>query len=310
MVMFNITYRKFSQPNLLYLGLGEMGHHIAGFYSQRFPTTVWNRTYSKTLLHQDLFKTRGLPGPNPFIHDISEIDLIFSCLPTSTEVEHYADLFIAGNPKRKEDLVWVDNTSGAPSHSKKIAEKLGAVNVGYIDAPVSGGRVGSSNGTLAVMVGGKTKHYEKAEPVLKTIAKSLLHIGEEVGSGHAVKSLNNLLYGCNLIMSMKVSQSIKREKINLDKSLKTIINASGGSSSINRIHQFEMNGLQIGYKFKTNLLLKDMKIAFEQLELDENDKVFEIFQDLFKMYDEAAKENWEEHDVFDIYHFINSEKNK
>lgn len=248
-----------------------------------------------------------MAGPNPFIHDISEIDLIFSCLPTSTEVEHYADLLIASKAKRKEDLVWVDNTSGVPSQSKQIASKLESINVGFIDAPVSGGRVGSSNGTLAVMVGGKLKHFEKAEPVLKTIAKSLLHIGEDVGSGHAVKSLNNLLYGCNLVMSMKIAQSIQNENIDVDKSLKTIVNASGGSSSISRVHQFVMNNLEIGYKFKTNLLLKDMKIAFEQLGLEENDPVLKIFKEFFMMYDQAAMKDWDGHDVFDIYHFIDSE---
>jgi 3-hydroxyisobutyrate dehydrogenase-like beta-hydroxyacid dehydrogenase len=305
--MIYFPSRSFSSPNLLYLGLGEMGHHIAGFFSERFPTTVWNRTYSKTLLHESLFKTRGLTGSNPFIHDISKVDLIFTCLPTSIEVETFVDLFISTNPQRKESLVWVDNTSGLPTHSKKISEKLAAARVGFIDAPVSGGRVGSANGTLAVMVGGKSEHFLRAEPVLKTIAKSLLHIGEEVGSAHAVKSYNNLLYGCNLVMSMKIAQSIKKGGM-MEKGLKSIVGASGGSSAIDRVHQFEANDLKIGYRFKTCLLLKDMNIAFEQLALGPEDPVLEIFKDFYRIFHDGAQVDWEEHDVFDIYHFIDKSR--
>lgn len=296
--------RNFSQK-LLYLGLGEMGHHIAGFFSkQQFPCTVWNRTYSKTKRHMELFNTTGLSGDNPFVHDISDIDLIFSCLPTSVEIEHYADLMIKTNPKRKHDLVWVDNTSGVPSHSFKIAEKLEKINVGFIDAPVSGGRVGASTGKLAVMVGGKEKYYQKAEPVLKTIAKSLIHIGEKVGSGHAVKAYNNLLYGCNILLAMKIAQSLESNNIDLDRSLRTIINASGGSAAMARVHTYSTNNRSIDYKFKTSLLIKDMKIGISQLEGGDKDKLYPYFNSIMALYNEAAKTNWDEHDVFDIYSFI------
>lgn len=301
----NILHRRgFTTNNILYLGLGEMGHHIAGFFSKSFKTTVWNRTYSKTQLHQTIYGTTGLPGDNPFRHNISDIDLLFSCLPTSKEIEYYADMFIETNPNRKNTLVWVDNTSGVPSHSKKIAEKLAAVNVGFIDAPVSGGRVGASAGTLAVMVGGKAEHFFRAEPVLKTIAKSLQHIGEEVGSGHAVKAFNNLLYASNVLIGMKVVQSIEKSGINADKALRTIVNGSGGSTSIKRLHEFMLNNRSVEYRFKVNLLLKDMGIALSQLEGSGDDKVVNIFKEVLKIFEEGAETDWDKLDVFDMFNFI------
>jgi len=299
-----LNRRGFATKNILYLGLGEMGHHIAGFFSKSYKTTVWNRTYSKTQLHESIFGTTGLPGDNPFRHNISEIDLLFSCLPTSKEIEYYADMFIKADPKRKSSLVWVDNTSGVPSHSKKIAEKLAAVNVGFIDAPVSGGRVGASAGTLAVMVGGKTEHFNRAEPVLKTIAKSLQHIGEEVGSGHAVKAYNNLLYASNVLIGMKVVQSIEKSGLNVDRALKTIVNGSGGSTSIKRLQEFMLNNRSVEYRFKVNLLLKDMGIALSQLEESGNDKVVNIFKDIMKIFADGAETDWDQLDVFDMFSFI------
>jgi 3-hydroxyisobutyrate dehydrogenase-like beta-hydroxyacid dehydrogenase len=57
--------------------------------------------------------------------------------------------------------VWVDNTSGVPSHSQKIAAKLEKASIGFIDAPVSGGRLGASTGKLAIMVGGKLNIFQE-----------------------------------------------------------------------------------------------------------------------------------------------------
>lgn len=295
--------RQFSQK-LLYLGLGEMGHHMAGFFSKQFDCTVWNRTYAKTERHAELFKTKGLSGNNPFAHDVSDIDLIFTCFPTSVEVELFADLLIKTDPRRKKDVVWVDNTSGVPSHSEKIAEKLEKVNVGFIDAPVSGGRAGASSGKLAVMVGGKEKYFQKAEPVLKTISKSLIHIDEKVGSGHAVKGYNNLLYGCNILLAMKIAQSLEAHNINLDKSLKTIMNASGGSASMVRVHEYAVNNRKIDYNFKTSHLVKDMRIGLSQIEGGEKDILNPLFRKIIDVYSEGAKQNWNDHDLFEIYSFI------
>ena len=302
--MLNLTSRHFSTHNLLYIGLGEMGYHMSGYFSKHFPTTVWNRTASKSHRHHSEFNTNVLEGPNPFVHDISKIDLIFSCLPTSREVDQFADLLISSNPARKPDLVWVDNTSGVPGESQKIASKLESANVGFIDAPVSGGRVGASTGKLAVMVGGKTEHYLKAEPVLKTISKSLLHIDEKVGSGHAVKGYNNLLYGCNILLAMKVAQSLQEKGINVDKALRTIINASGGSFSMTRVLEYAVNDRKINYNFKTSLLVKDMLIGLDQIGAPEGDRVSEVFKKFVQIYKDGAKENWDEHDLFEIYGFI------
>ena len=299
----------FSDHRILYIGLGEMGYHISATLSKYYPTTVWNRTTSKAISHSLAYNTKALTGPNPFDHDISEITTIFSCLPTSKEIHTFTDLLLASNRKRNSDLLWIDNTSGVPEESVKIANKLQQHNVGFIDAPISGGKVGASSGQLAVMVGGPLHYFEKARPALEKLAKSLVHVGEKVGSGHAVKSYNNLLYACNVVLAMRAAQSLQENGVSVDKALRTIIASSGGSNSLARVHQYLMNGKKIGYYFKTNLLLKDIGIAFSQMESEENkDDIVEIFKDVENLYKDATKEDWENFDVFDMHGYI--EKNK
>ena len=159
------------------------------------------------------------------------------------------------------------------------------------------------------MVGGPLHYFEKARPALEKLAKSLVHVGEKVGSGHAVKSYNNLLYACNVVLAMKAAQSLQENGVSVDKALRTIIASSGGSNSLARVHQYLMNGKKIGYYFKTNLLLKDIGIAFSQMESEENkDDIVEIFKDVENLYKDATKEDWENFDVFDMHGYI--EKNK
>lgn len=307
--MLSSLTRKFSQPRLLYIGLGEMGYPLSGTLSKTFPTQVWNRTFSKAEKHANEYKTTAVKGKNPFANDLSEIDLIFTCLPTSKEVNSFADLLINSKSPRKSNLVWVDNTSGVPKISKEIAKKLEENQIGFIDAPVSGGRAGALAGQLAVMVGGPLKYYEKAAPVLQTLAKSLIHIDEQVGSGHAVKAYNNLLYACNIILAMKAAQSLEANGINVDKALSIMMAGSGGSNSMQRVHKYATNNRKIDYNFKTKLLIKDMDIGLSLFGEAEKDSVLQILKKIRKIYNDAAKPNWDESDVFDLYSFIETKKN-
>ena len=302
--MFRLLCRKFTETHLLYLGLGEMGYPLSGTLSKKFPTTVWNRTFSKAEKHSQEYQTKVLTGSNPFKKDISNIDVIFSCFPTSKEVNKFADLLIKSKSQKKADLVWVDNTSGVPEETAEIAKKLNEHNIGFLDAPVSGGRKGAISGQLAVMVGGPIKFYNLVEPVLQSFSKSLIHIDEKVGSGHAVKGYNNLLYACHLLLAMKTAQSLEANGINTDKALKTILAASGGSFAMTRVHEYATNNRKINYNFKTKLLIKDMGIGLSLFDDSSKDLILPIFNKIKNIYKDAAKDNLDNSDVFDLYSFI------
>ncbi|HKG24026.1 MAG TPA: 3-hydroxyisobutyrate dehydrogenase [Thermomicrobiales bacterium] len=67
-----------------------------------------------------------------------------------------------------------------------------------IDAPVSGGVAGAEAATLTFMVGGNATGFAAAEPILKSMGKTVVHTGGP-GNGQAAKICNNLILGISMI---------------------------------------------------------------------------------------------------------------
>lgn len=302
--MLKKMIRGFSQGEILYLGMGEMGFSIAGNLSKHYPISVWNRAISKAVLHQQQFKSSAVISQNPFDRDMSNTEFIFTCLPTSKEVKIYTTKLLENTSHLRKDLIWLDNTSGVPQESKEIADELLKHNIGFVDAPVSGGRLGASTGTLAVMVGGPSEYFIRVKPMLEKLAKSLIHIGDNVGCAHAVKSFNNLLYASNVIFIMKVAQSLHKQGIDIDKALRVINESSGGSNSSRRMHHYETHDHTIGLFFKVKLMIKDINIAFSMMKNVENDPVFKVFNEIKIFYEKSSQEDWENFDIFDMYRIL------
>jgi 3-hydroxyisobutyrate dehydrogenase len=63
--------------------------------------------------------------------------------------------------------------------------------LGFIDAPVSGGQAGAENGVLTVMCGGDPAHYAEVEPVLAAYARMQRLLGP-AGSGQLAKMVNQI----------------------------------------------------------------------------------------------------------------------
>jgi len=91
----------------------------------------------------------------------------------------------------------IEMTSAYPPSTLKIYQALSAKGVSMIDAPVSGGVVGAEGGTLSIMVGGDEKVFDSCRPILSVLGKNLFYMGA-IGSGHAVKAINNFLSATSL----------------------------------------------------------------------------------------------------------------
>lgn len=290
----------------LYIGLGVMGGPIAGCLSKTFPTSVWNRTTSKALAHAEQYQTQALTGTSPFQEGLSEMDFIMTCLPTSKEVHSMAKLLLSTPLPRKESLIWIDNTSGQPSDSNQIAAELAEQRISFIDAPVSGGRKGANAAALTIMVSGEKQAVDHAMPIFQAMGKNINYLGPDVGTAHAVKGLNNLLFASNLLMAMKVAQSLVRQGINPDAALRTMLTSSGGSNAMTRVHEYVTHDKTIDYRFLSGLLVKDMDIGLGQVhERFPSDPSYEMFKTIRDIYAESTQEKGEATaDVFDVYDFI------
>jgi 3-hydroxyisobutyrate dehydrogenase len=90
--------------------------------------------------------------------------------------------------------VVVDMSSSSPLDTLELGAHLAERGVGLVDAPVSGGVPRAEDGTLTLMVGGGDELVERARPVLEVLGGRIFRTGP-LGSGHAMKALNNLVGG-------------------------------------------------------------------------------------------------------------------
>jgi len=156
-------------------------------------------------------------------------------------------------------LLVVDMGSSEPVKTRTLAADLDSVGVQLVDAPVSGGVRGATGGTLTIMVGGAAAPVARVTPVLEHLGK-VVHAGP-VGSGHAIKALNNLLSATHLMVTSEAM--LAGQKFGLDPNVMLeIFNGSSGrsGSTENKWPNFIIPG---GYDsgFGLRLMLKDMRTA-------------------------------------------------
>ena len=239
--------------SVAFIGLGAMGYRMAAHLPQHFDTIyVWNRNFEKAKQHATEFGTQAVE-----LEQAVQADIIFSCLPTSKEVEE-----LIATVQIKSGAVWVDCTSGVPESARNLATQLKLQNVDFLDAPVSGQTIGAENATLTVMIGGEATAFEKALPAIQAFGKLIKHVGGP-GAGFAVKAVNNMLLAVNLCSVAEGFTTLKAHGVNLNEAL-DCINASSGKSGVTEtvLPQRILNR-SFPLTFALPLLAKDTGIALD-----------------------------------------------
>jgi len=124
-------------------------------------------------------------------------EFIFTMLPDGPEVEQVIlgpDGVLAG---ARPGALIIEMSSINPLVSQRIAAAVTSRNIGFLDAPVSGGEPKAIDGTLAIMVGGSEFSYGLAEPLLKCMGSTVTHMGP-VGAGNVTKLANQIIVACNI----------------------------------------------------------------------------------------------------------------
>lgn len=239
--------------SVAFIGLGAMGYRMAAHLPQHFDTVyVWNRNFEKAKQHATEYGTQAVE-----LEQAIQADIIFSCLPTSQEVED-----LIATVQIKSGAIWVDCTSGVPESAKKLSQQLKSLNIDFLDAPVSGQTIGAENGTLTVMIGGEAAAFEKALPAIQAFGKLIKHVGDS-GAGFAVKAVNNMLLAVNLCSVAEGFTTLKAHGVNLHEAL-DCINASSGKSGVTEtvLPQRVLNR-EFPLTFALPLLAKDTGIALD-----------------------------------------------
>lgn len=190
-------------------------------------------------------------------------DIVFLSLPTPEimrEAAIGADGVIGGKPSLVIDL----STSG-PRMSADVAARLAECGIGFVDAPVSGGRAGALAGKLALMAACPAEAWETAEPLLTRFGR-VFHVGEKPGQGQMMKLINNILSVVALAVSSEgLALGIKS---GLDAGVMLdVINASSGrnSATVDKLPRAVLPRT-FDFGFATQLSLKDVRLCLEEAE--------------------------------------------
>ena len=154
----------------------------------------------------------------------------------------------------------LDMSSSDASETRALAGRLTAHGVRFLDAPVSGGVTGAREGTLTIMVGGAEGDLADCRPALEALGDEVIHVGD-LGAGHALKALNNLLSATSLLASSEALVTAIEFGLDPEVVLDVLNRSSGRSWSTElKLPKFVLTG-SFDSGFALRLMLKDMRIA-------------------------------------------------
>jgi 3-hydroxyisobutyrate dehydrogenase-like beta-hydroxyacid dehydrogenase len=185
-------------PDIAIVGLGRMGHAMAGRLSGRgLDLAVWNRSRERATdvaeaTGADLLDTPSDAGSRPLV--------VVSLADDAAVLETYEgdDGILAG---LRSGTTVIETSTVDPRTIERLAPKVAAAGAHLLDAPVSGSVPAVEAGTLTFMVGGDADALEQARPVLDALGARTFHLGDS-GTGAAMKlAVNSVVHALNVALS-------------------------------------------------------------------------------------------------------------
>ena len=192
-------------------------------------------------------------------------EVVITSLPSPEAVEDVVLGPGAVADHARRGALLLEMSTSLPALARRLAARLeGTLDV--LDAPVSGGPQGAEAGTLTIMVGGPAATFARAEALLGTLGRHVVHVGDH-GAGQAAKLCNNLVAGTTMAALGEACAIAVREGLD-PAMLYTLLTASTGDSRVLRT-RFPLAGADSahpassGYAplFPVDLIEKDLTLA-------------------------------------------------
>lgn len=241
-----------------FIGLGLMGKPMSyNLLKAGYRLTVFNRSAPAV---DELVQAGAVAAASP--REVAErTDVVITMLPDTPDVENVLisrDGLLRG---AHAGLLLIDMSTISPMTAQRLAVEALSRGVHLLDAPVSGGDVGATGGTLSIMVGGAQEDLERARPILEVLGKRITHCGPN-GAGQIVKACNQIVVA--LIIEAISEALVLGSKAGVQPEI--ILQVLGGGLAQNRVmdlrgssmiqHQFAPGG-------KARFHHKDLGIALQ-----------------------------------------------
>ncbi|MBL4540093.1 MAG: NAD(P)-dependent oxidoreductase [Oceanicaulis sp.] len=223
--------------SVAFLGLGVMGFPMAGHLSKAGHTVrVWNRTAAKAQTWAEQYQGQASHG---IADAVADADCVLMCLGDDPDVRAISATL-----------------------ARELHETAKASQIGFLDAPVSGGQAGAENGQLSIMCGGDDSVFAKAEPIMGAYAKAMVHAGP-AGAGQLTKMVNQI---CIAGLVQGLAEGLHFAKsAGLDP--ETVISAvsKGAAQSWQMENRWRtMVDGEFDFGFAVNWMRKDLRIALDE----------------------------------------------
>jgi len=177
-------------PNrVAFLGLGVMGYPMAGHLAKAgHAVTVYNRSAAKSARWVAEFGGASAPTP---ADAAKGAELVMMCVGNDDDVRAVATGNNGALAGMTAGTILVDHTTASARVAREVNAAAAARDIGFLDAPVSGGQAGAENGKLTIMVGGDAGVYGRAEGVIGAYARAVTLMGPS-GAGQLTKMVNQI----------------------------------------------------------------------------------------------------------------------
>jgi 3-hydroxyisobutyrate dehydrogenase len=221
-------YMNEKRKKLGYIGLGNMGGPMAVLLAKvGFEVNVFGR--NKSRLKPAL--SAGAIERSSAKEVAENSDIVFLCLTDTAAVDHvvFGTNGIASGARSGSILI--DMSTISPKATIEMSGRLAATGMNWIDAPVSGGTVGATNGTLNIFAGGSLSDFNAALPALETVGRNITLMGP-VGAGQNTKLVNQIILSCTVAVLAEACAFAERVGLDLSAMPKALAGGRADSTSL------------------------------------------------------------------------------
>ena len=185
------TYEPAPARRVAFLGLGVMGHPMAGHLARAgHAVTVYNRTTAKAEAWCAQFADAGQPQHAQTPREaVQGAQIVFCCVGNDDDLRSVTLGERGAFSGMQPGAIFVDHTTASATVARELYAAARARGLQFVDAPVSGGQAGAQNGQLTVMCGGDQAAFDAARPTGMAFARAFTRIGES-GAGQLAKMVN------------------------------------------------------------------------------------------------------------------------
>ena len=254
------TYASTPARRVAFLGLGVMGYPMAGHLAAAgHQVTVYNRSAAKAAQWVAEHGHASAATPRSAA---AQADLVFACVGNDDDLRSVVLGEHGAFEGMRPGAVFVDHTTASAEVARELSAKAQQRDLHFIDAPVSGGNLGATHGTLTVMCGGDPTAFEAARPVTMAFAKAVTLLGAS-GAGQLAKMVNQVAIA-GLVQSLAEAIAFG-ERAGLD--MKAVLDVIGQGAA--QSWQMDQRGAtmledRFDFGFAVDWMRKDLGLVLDE----------------------------------------------